>query len=91
MADADCVVRIQPSVWDDLRERADKAGLSVEQFVNAVVAEKLAALRSAAYFRERAARGSAAEALAILELAGTDEPPRPGDEWPAGQNRFLTP
>ena len=44
------------------------------------VAEKLSALRTAEYFRERAARANLAEAEALLEGFGTDEPPQEGDE-----------
>ena len=44
------------------------------------VAEKLSALRTTDYFRERAARANLAEAETLLESFGTDEPPREGDE-----------
>jgi hypothetical protein len=36
-------------------------------------------LRTADYFKERAARGDIAKALELLDRAG-DEPPREGDE-----------
>ena len=39
-------------------------------------------LRTEDYFRERAARGDMATALAILDRAGIGNPPQPGDELP---------
>lgn len=48
-------------------------------FINVAVAEKLAALRTARYFQERAARADLAAFDRLLKTAG-DEPPRPGDE-----------
>jgi hypothetical protein len=44
------------------------------------VAEKVAALRTADYFRERASRADVPAALALLDRIGGGEPPRPGDE-----------
>jgi hypothetical protein len=44
------------------------------------VAEKLSALRTEDYFRERAVRADIPEALRILARAGGDSPPVPGDE-----------
>ncbi len=43
-------------------------------------AEKIAALRTADFFRERARRTDVPAALALLDRLGTEEPPRPGDE-----------
>jgi hypothetical protein len=56
-------------------------GTSINQFINVAVAEKLAALRTAEYFQERAARADMDAFWQILERAGT-EPPREGDELP---------
>lgn len=43
---------------------------------------KLAAMRTAAFFRERANRGNVRKALKILSRAGKKNPPVPGDELP---------
>jgi hypothetical protein len=43
------------------------------------VAEKLSALRTASYFKERAARADVGKALELLDRAG-DAPPQEGDE-----------
>jgi hypothetical protein len=44
------------------------------------VAEKLSALRTEEYFRERAERGDVGRAKRILKRAGRGNPPVPGDE-----------
>ena len=44
------------------------------------VAEKLSALRTEDYFRERGQRGDVAKAKRILKRAGRGRPPMPGDE-----------
>jgi hypothetical protein len=50
------------------------------QFINAAVTEKLWALRTEAYFRERRERADVAKAKRLLKRAGRGEPPSPGDE-----------
>jgi hypothetical protein len=44
------------------------------------VAEKLSALRTEEYFRERSTRADMAKAKRILKRAGKGKPPVPGDE-----------
>jgi hypothetical protein len=61
-------------------ERVAKVeGSTLNQFINVAVAEKLSALRTVDYFKERAARADIGRALELLDRAG-DEPPREGDE-----------
>ena len=43
-------------------------------------AEKISALRTEDYFRERASRGNIRKANQILRRAGDGKPPRPGDD-----------
>jgi hypothetical protein len=63
-------------------ERVAKAeGTSLNQFINIAVAEKLAALRTAEYFQERAARADPVAFERVLAHGG-NEPSRPGDEIP---------
>jgi hypothetical protein len=75
-------LRLQASVMKELRQLVKEEGTTINQFINVAVAEKIAALRTADYFRQRAARADMDAFWAILEQAGT-EPPRPGDELPA--------
>lgn len=48
--------------------------------VHKSLAEKLSALRTEDYFRERAARSSIRKAKDVLKRAGKGKPPIPGDE-----------
>lgn len=74
-------LRLQSSLMDELRLVVEEEGTTLNQFINVAVAEKLAALRTERYFRERAARANRADFLAILEKAGR-EAPIAGDELP---------
>jgi hypothetical protein len=72
-------LRLRPSLVREA-ERVVKAGrTTLSQFVNVAVAEKLSALRTSDYFRERAAHGDLDKALALLDRAG-DESPAESDE-----------
>ena len=73
-------LRLQPSLLAEARKVAEDEGVALNQFINVAVAEKLAALRTVDYLRERAARAKLGEAMALLESFGSDEPPRAGDE-----------
>jgi hypothetical protein len=76
---ANYALRLQASLKGEAERVAKSEGTTLNQFINVAVAEKLSALRTVEYFRERAARGDVNRALALLERAG-DEPPREGDE-----------
>ncbi|BBK37455.1 hypothetical protein STAQ_25330 [Allostella sp. ATCC 35155] len=82
MRKSNFALRLQPSLLDEARKVAEAEGVALNQFINVAVAEKLSALRTERYFAERAARGDLHGALQILERAGSDEPPRDGDELP---------
>jgi len=75
-------LRLQKSLLEEARKLAESEGVALNQFINVALAEKLAAMRTAAYFRERASRGSARKALKILARIGRNTPPFPGDELP---------
>jgi hypothetical protein len=73
-------LRLQPSLFEEVRKAAEAEGVAVNQLINVAVAEKLSALRTADYFAERAARADVPKALAILAKAGKGKPPVKGDE-----------
>jgi HicB family len=75
-------LRLQPSLLEELRKAAELEGVALNQLINVAVAEKVSALRTEKYFRERGRRGSLAETLEILERAGKGNPPIEGDELP---------
>src|SRR5271169_6558936 len=77
-------LRLQPSLLDELRKAAEAEGVALNQLINVAVAEKVSALRTEVYFRERASRASRAETLGILDRAGKGNLPIDGDELPTG-------
>lgn len=79
MSQSNYPLRLQTSLLDELRKLAAVEKTSVNQLINIAVAEKLSALRTQAYFRERARRANVPAALALLDRLG-GEPPQQGDE-----------
>jgi len=80
MRKSNFALRLQPSLLDEARKVAESEGVALNQFVNVAVAEKLSALRTETYFRERASRADLKKAIGILERAGKGNPPMIGDE-----------
>lgn len=72
-------LRLQKSLLDEVRRLAAEEGTTIDQFINIAVAEKAAALRTAAYLTERAAHADLDAFDRILAKAG-GEAPRAGDE-----------
>jgi hypothetical protein len=79
MTQANYALRLQLSLKAEAERLAKAEGTTLNQFINVAVAEKVATLRTADYFRERASRADVPAALALLDRFG-GEPPRPGDE-----------
>lgn len=82
MRKSNFALRLQPALLDEARKLADTEGVALNQLINVAVAEKLSALRTDSYLRERATRASIPKALAILKRAGRGNAPVPGDELP---------
>src|SRR5271166_4223741 len=76
-------LRLQPSLLDELRKVAEAEGVALNQLINVAVAEKVSALRTEDYFRERGQRANRAETLRILQRSGRENPPVEGDELPS--------
>ena len=72
-------LRLMASLKAEAEKVAAEEGTTLNQFINVAVAEKLAALRTARYFEERASRANPGAFDRLMKTAG-DEPPRPGDE-----------
>ncbi len=73
-------MRLQASLLGEARRVAEAEGVALNQFINVAVAEKLSAIRTDDYFRERAQRGDVRRAKRILKRAGRANSPMPGDE-----------
>lgn len=74
---------------DDLKElavaQAEAAGVSLNQYIATALAARVGAQAEAGrYFAARAARAVPGRAREILERAGRDNPPLPGDELDEG-------
>jgi hypothetical protein len=78
-------LRLMPSVRRTAEVFSVKEGVSLNQFINVAVAEKLAHLEHEEWVRSRKkpTAKSTARALQLLDKAGQN-PPEPGDELPAG-------
>ncbi|MGO8954604.1 MAG: toxin-antitoxin system HicB family antitoxin [Rhodomicrobium sp.] len=85
MRKSNFALRLQQSLLDEARKVAEAEGVALNQFINVAVAEKLSALRTEAYFRERIARADIPRALDILKRAGAGNTPVKGDELGNGQ------
>ena len=73
-------LRLQTSLLEEAKRVAESEGVALNQLINVAVAEKLSALRTEDYFRERSSRASIAQAKRILRRAGRGKPPVAGDE-----------
>jgi len=73
-------LRLQPSLLEEARRAAEDEGVALNQLINVAVAEKLSAIRTEAFFRERARRANIPKAIGILEQLGKENPPIAGDE-----------
>ncbi len=80
MRRSNVALRLQTSLLDEARRVAEDEGVALNQLINVAVAEKLSALRTEDYFRERAARANIKKAKDVLKRAGKGMPPVPGDE-----------
>jgi hypothetical protein len=76
------VLRLQPSLPEELRGVAAAENTTLNQFITVAVAEKLVKLRTEAYFRKRAARANIPGALKLLDRLGIGNPPMSGDGLP---------
>lgn len=67
-------VRLPDSIHREVRELAKEDGVSINQFISLALAEKVSSLRTVEFLKQRAARGSSAHMLAILDAAPDVEP-----------------
>jgi len=75
-------LRLPKSVKAAAEKLAREEGISMNQFVATAVAEKLAAMQTAAFFDERRQRADLAAFRKLLKRTRGDSP-RDGDERPA--------
>ena len=80
MRRSNVALRLQTSLLGEAKRVAEAEGVALNQLINVAVAEKVSALRTAEYFRERAGRGNLEKAKRILKRSGRGKPPMAGDE-----------
>ena len=78
MGKANYSLRLQPSLKAAAERLALAEGTSLNQFINVAVAEKLSALATEDFFRDRAAQGVSSDFVSFLDQAA-DVPPIEGD------------
>jgi hypothetical protein len=78
---ANYALRVPDSLFNYARRVADEDKVSMNQFFVTAIAEKVSALKTAQFFRERAARGDLANFDAYFAKS-PNVPPMPGDELP---------
>jgi len=78
-------LRLPRSLHERARALAEQEGVSINQLIATALAEKISALDTIGYLKERAARGSRDAFLRALEevpdvepIPGDDLPPEPG-------------
>lgn len=67
-------LRLPDSVHKQLKEYAERDGVSMNQFISTAVAEKLASLATMEYWEQRARRGSKDKFAAVLDKVPDVEP-----------------
>jgi len=82
MSKSNYPLKAPASILAAARRAAARDGVSLNQFINTALAEKVAALAAEEVFTQRAARADKARFLDVLRRVGP-EPPQPGDELPA--------
>jgi hypothetical protein len=80
MKKSNFALTLQPSLLDEARRIAADEDVALNQLINVAVAEKLAAIRTEAFFRKRAKRADTPEALRVLDNPGGENPTVKGDE-----------
>jgi hypothetical protein len=80
MRRSNVALRLQSSLFEEAKRLSESEGVALNQFINVAVAEKLSALRTEEYFKERTARADIAKAMRILKRAGKGKAPVAGDE-----------
>jgi hypothetical protein len=90
MRTSNFALRLQPSLLAEARRTAEDEGVALNQLINVAVAEKLSAIRTESFFRERARRANVPEAIEILGRMGKGNPPMNGDELPESEKLYAS-
>lgn len=75
-------LRLPESLMDDARDMARRQGVSINQFLATLIAERIGELKALNHVRARILRADLDAARAVLALV-PDREPMEGDELPA--------
>lgn len=76
-------LRLPDSLHAQVRELAQRDNVSINQFIAMAVSEKVSALMTVDYLKQRAERADRAAFERVLEkIAATNHPPLPEDQLP---------
>jgi len=89
MRKSNFALRLQPSLLNEARRTANEEGVALNQLINVAVAEKLSAIRTESFFRERGRRANTSEAIEILNRMGKGNRPMDGDELPESERLYA--
>src|SRR4051794_17895690 len=70
MRRSNVALRLQTSLLEEAKRVAESEGVALNQLINVAVAEKVSALRTEDYFRERSSRANIGKVKRILKKAG---------------------
>jgi hypothetical protein len=74
-------LRLPETLMEDAREMAAAQGVSINQFLATLIAERIGELKALRHVRQRIGRANTAAAAAVLALV-PDRAPLEGDELP---------
>ena len=75
-------LRLPEALMDQARDLAQAEGVSINQFLSTLIAERIGELKALQHVRARIARADRAKAAAVLARV-PDRPPLDGDDMPS--------
>lgn len=76
-------LRLPEGLMEEARQMAEAQGVSINQFLSTLIAERVGELKALDHVRARIARADLGKARAVLALV-PDREPMKGDEMPEG-------
>ncbi len=73
-------LRLPDSLHEEVKALAKKEGISINQFISSAVAEKMSALLTESYLKERASKGDRTSFLQAMEKVPDVEPDHDEDK-----------
>ena len=84
-------LRLPDSLHAELRRLAEQEGISINQFIASAAAEKLSALRTASYLKNRARKGNRKDFESVLAKIPDIVPPKWDEVNLAAPNKSVKP